>query len=90
LRVTKPRPNPFNARVEIAFEIRATQKVDVTVFDVRGRRVRDLVGSNRPAGNYRASWDGTNENGRSVPAGVYFIRLETEGQQRTRKVLLRR
>jgi flagellar hook assembly protein FlgD len=57
--------------------------VDVAIFDVRGRLVRELTGSK---GDRTLLWDGRNGFGESVRPGVYFIRLGNGGEVRPFKV----
>lgn len=83
-------PNPAGASVAIRFTLpaRASARIDVT--DVRGRFVRRLLAEDRAAGAHALRWNGTDDAGRAVPSGVYFVRLETEGGTEAAKVTLRR
>jgi hypothetical protein len=82
------RPNPFTEATAIAFSIPVRQHVRLEVFDVNGRFVARLVDWELDAGHHRAEWDGTNSNGRTIPAGIYFSRLESGGKQATVKMIL--
>jgi len=55
-------------------------------LDVRGRRVVRLLDGPRAPGVYGAAWSGQDDAGRAVPAGVYFVRLDTDGFTRTRRI----
>lgn len=84
-------PNPFMHTLDIRLQIPdISQKIALKVFDISGRLVADL--SQQVSGtNYQSSvisWDGTDDLNRRVPAGVYFVRLETEDVDRTEKVIL--
>lgn len=81
-------PNPFNPRTTIRFQVATSGPVSLTVVDVRGRRVRELVGTALPAGYHSVVWDGEDTAGRAVASGVYFYRLRAEGQELTRRMLL--
>jgi hypothetical protein len=72
-------PNPFNPTT--AFEVRLGQPtaVQVALFDVRGRLVRELDGGRLRAGVHRLVWDGRDASGRSMPAGVYPYRVTAGG-----------
>jgi hypothetical protein len=74
LESARPNPAPGGA---IAFASRLTAAGPVTlgIYDVAGRRVRELVSTVRPAGAYVDPWDGRDGDGRSVRPGVYFARL---------------
>jgi len=60
----------------------------LTVFDVAGRPVRDLVKGWREVGRYEVTWDGLNGAGNEVASGVYLCRLEAPGHTETKKVVL--
>jgi len=75
-------PNPFRDRVDLAFALPAPGSVRITVHDVTGRRVRSLR-SGWSAGNGTATWNGAGEDGRTVAAGTYYVRLESAGSSRT-------
>jgi hypothetical protein len=79
LRVTS-RPNPFNPRTTIRFDLPATGSVRLAVYDVAGRLVRVLVEGERPAGSHEAVWDGRDSTGRSAPSGSYLARLVAGGK----------
>jgi hypothetical protein len=50
--------------------------VELAIFGLDGRRVRDLASGPRPAGAYHADWDGRDDAGRGVAAGLYLARLD--------------
>jgi hypothetical protein len=90
LSMGRPRPNPFDRRTEVAFTLPGASGVRVTITDVHGRRVRGLVSGVLDAGAHAASWDGRDDAGRKVAAGIYFITLEAGTDAiRSRLVLLR-
>lgn len=77
LRDMAPSPNPFNARVCIALEIKASQNVEVKVFDLRGRLVRRLIDEVIDPGKARIFWDGRDDTGAAVASGLYFAQVRT-------------
>ena len=81
------RPNPFQPETTIRFHVGRRAHVRVTIYDVRGRRIRTLLDEILPAGEGRVSWDGRDRAGGDVPSGVYFCRLEADGFQATRKIV---
>ena len=84
-------PNPFPGSTTISYRIPQSATVDLTVFDVRGRQVRTLErGAAREAGAHRVAWDGRDDAGRPLPAGVYFSQLEAGGVRSTEKLVLLR
>jgi hypothetical protein len=83
-------PNPFNPRTEIVFDLPRDGAFDLSVFDVRGRRVRTLAAGDWPAGPHRVDWDGRDGEGRALSSGVYLVRLEGSGWRSVRDVQLLR
>jgi len=61
---------------------------EVAVYDVGGRLVKKIVSGPYPAGVHTAVWDGQNEQGRRLAAGVYFVRATSGGEQLTRKLVI--
>jgi len=62
--------------------------VDLSLFDVQGRRVRRLAAGRQVAGRMLSMWDGRDERGQRVASGLYLVRLQI-GSQRFRTTLLR-
>jgi hypothetical protein len=83
-------PNPFNPRTTIEYRIADRANVSLRIFDVGGRLVRTLVEDVVDPGIHRVDWAGRDEAKRKLSSGVYFYRLETEGQALTRRLLLLR
>jgi hypothetical protein len=81
-------PNPFNPRVRIAFSLDRPGPVELTVFDLRGRRVRTLLRESKQAGEDAVVWDGTDDSGASVASGVYTIQFRSTGRTDHGKVTL--
>ena len=79
------RPNPFRDRVTIRFDLPVAGDADLAVFDVTGRRVRTVVRGRLDAGRYAPVWDGRDDHGSRVAAGVYFVRLRAGDFTATRK-----
>jgi flagellar hook assembly protein FlgD len=81
-------PNPFNPTTAISFYLPRAARANLTIYDVRGRRVVTLVDGTVPAGFKRITWNGINTSGQQVSTGVYFYRLETGGRVLTRKMVM--
>jgi hypothetical protein len=75
-----PTPNPARATVSVTFYLPEPSHVVLAVYDAAGRRVRVLVDGDRPSGVHSSSWDGYDESGRRVSAGVYFYHLRVGGK----------
>jgi len=69
-------PNPFNPTTTISFEIPYSMQVQLEIFNVLGQEVRTLYNEPLTGGVYKAVWDGMNNYGQPVSAGLYFYRLQ--------------
>jgi hypothetical protein len=81
-------PNPFNPETNIRFSIVDDCHAELSIYNVKGQKVRSLVDEKVEAGWHQVSWNGENELGESVSTGVYFMRLETPKQTVSRKINL--
>jgi len=100
-RLRQSYPNPFSSRsslisgrgtvTTIAYELLVTTDVRLTVFDLRGRKVRTLVNTQQTAGSHKEFWDGRDDDGRIVASGVYICALQvgTEHFHTTRVVFMK-
>ena len=80
-------PNPANGESSVDYTLEVSQEVQIDVFDVAGRRVRNLESGVRPAGQNWVSWDGRMDDGHQAPSGVYFFRLQSGGAALTSRVV---
>jgi hypothetical protein len=76
-------PNPFNPSTTIKFELPRASHVSLTVFDVLGREVSELVNERKEAGVYEVKFDGSN-----LASGVYFYRLQAGDFVQSKRLLL--
>lgn len=87
--LAKPVPNPFNPETTIAFELPAGTTVHLSVFDIQGRLVRNLVNGERyPEGRHEVVWNGRDDAGRLVASGTYLCRLKAGDFSATERMLL--
>jgi hypothetical protein len=82
-------PNPFSSATRLEFSLEAAGPVDVFIHDLQGRRLRVLVQKSLPAGTHSTRWDGRDDQGRAVPAGIYFAMIRQGGRSEVRKLVLR-
>lgn len=68
-------PNPFNLTTLIEYELPRASQVRIQIYNVLGQRVRFLVDELQPAGRIKVQWDGRDDQGVEVAAGVYFCRM---------------
>ena len=69
-------PNPFGPSTRVAFSIPTSSGVELSIYSVDGRLVRNIPESTFGEGRHTISWDGRDRDGRRLPAGVYFYRLQ--------------
>jgi len=84
-----PHPNPFNPRAAIRFTLAEARPVDLSVFDARGRLIKDLLTAEyREASDHRVFWNGTDAAGAAVPSGTYLFRVRAGAHTETVKGML--
>jgi len=79
--------NPFNPSTTIGFDLNRPGNVDITVYDLQGRRVAVLTNQHYQAGRYELVWNGRDMAGRAVASGIYLYTLRTESGNLTRKMM---
>ena len=84
------RPNPFQARATVHFELATPQRAALGVYDASGRMIRTLWDGRRGGGQHAVVWDGRSNGGHPVTGGVYFLRLRTGEVDQARRVVLLR
>jgi len=86
VRLLAPRPNPSAGRTTFDFVLPQSAEANLTVYDVRGARVRTLATGPYTAGTHRVAWDGCDEEGRRAAPGIYLVRLEAMGRSRAQRL----
>jgi hypothetical protein len=84
-------PNPARAEVNIRLGVPSNAsgaKMSVEVFDVQGRRVKQVYSGNPDPGFHELHWDGTNTSGQRVSSGIYFLQVDSAGGKTGSKVVL--
>ena len=81
-------PNPFNPSTRIAFDLPRAADVTLEVYSIGGRRVATLVDGAMTSGPHDVSWYGLDDEGHAMSSGVYFIRLEADGETASGKMVL--
>jgi len=81
-------PNPFNPTTTIKYDLAARAEVELTIYNILGAKVADLVNGVQEAGTFRATWDGRNQKGEAVASGLYIYRLKAGSFLETRKMVL--
>ncbi len=81
-------PNPFNPSTIISYQLAKVSHVEITIYNILGQPVRNLVDGKQPGGSHRIQWNGKNDNGVQLPSGVYLLRLNTGAFLQTRRMVL--
>ncbi|MBL7994655.1 cadherin-like domain-containing protein [bacterium] len=81
-------PNPFNPSTTITYDVPEDTKLNLTIYNLLGQKVKTLYSGSQIAGSYKTLWNGTNDRGQAVASGIYFYRLETQSFIKTQKMLL--
>jgi HYR domain/FlgD Ig-like domain len=86
--LTSVHPNPFNPQTTLEYSLSAVERVQISIYDARGKLVIELVNKIMPAGDYRVTWNGIDRDGRGVGSGIYFVRMAAGSHVDTRKIVL--
>lgn len=81
-------PNPFNDHVKIEYELTRPAETAVSVYNIFGSEIKNLAYQYNSAGIYSVNWDGTNNSGSKVPAGVYFYTIKAGTSAASGKIVL--
>ena len=81
-------PNPFNPVTVVRFALPEPSRVRLTIFDISGRQVKMLHDRSESAGWFSATWNGTDDRGRTVGSGIYFVRMEAASFADVKKMVL--
>ena len=81
-------PNPFNPATTVKYELPEDSFVDVTVYDMLGIVVNNLVKTNQSSGYKSIQWNATNNQGEPVSAGVYLYKIQAGDFVDTKKMIL--
>ncbi|MCI0495669.1 carboxypeptidase regulatory-like domain-containing protein [candidate division KSB1 bacterium] len=80
-------PNPFNPSTTIRYALPTASHVTLKVFNLRGELVKTLVDGNRAANRYQVVWNGENESGAKVAAGIYLYQLKTDNHSQIKRMI---
>ncbi|HEX7879212.1 MAG TPA: FlgD immunoglobulin-like domain containing protein, partial [Candidatus Eisenbacteria bacterium] len=81
------RPNPVIGPATVEVELTAASNVVLSIFDPRGRRVSRTESGSLEPGRHELAWDGRDDSGDTVPAGIYFVRVVAGNQADERKIV---
>ena len=81
-------PNPFNPTTTLKYDLPEDAMVNITIYDMMGRRIKTLVNGPKSAGYRLVIWDATNDYGRPVSAGIYLYQIQVGEFTQTKKMVL--
>ena len=87
-RLNQNYPNPFNPTTSLAYDLPEDAMVNITIYDMMGRIVNNLVSSQQNAGYKSIQWNATNNQGQPVSAGLYLYSIEAGEFRQTKKMVL--
>ena len=86
----KTYPNPGNPRITVIYTLASQGHVMVDIIDIRGRKIAEIDSGEKCIGRHDAVWNGCDNRRKKVASGVYFVRISTEKETRTKKIILLR
>jgi len=81
-------PNPFNPSTTIEFSIHNDSNIDLSIFSIKGQKIKTLANNDFAKGNHSILWNGDNDSGNSVSSGIYFYNLNINGKTEALKKCL--
>lgn len=81
-------PNPFKQSTRFEFHLDQSEDLNISVYDLSGKRVKTISNKLYEAGAYILTWDGTNERGQKVPEGIYILKLISKNYIRSGRMIL--
>jgi hypothetical protein len=86
--LTQNYPNPFNLSTVIQFDLPRRSNVEIKIYNILGKAIRDLVNEKLPTGQHNITWDGRDNSGNIVSSGMYFYSITTDNSEETKKMVL--
>ena len=81
-------PNPFNPITTIKYDLPIDSEVKITIFNIVGEVVTNLINTHQKSGYKSIQWNATNDKGQPVPSGFYFYTIQADKYKKTNKMLL--
>ena len=90
LKLCQNYPNPFNRQTSIEYHLPETSKVIISIYDIKGRKIKEFQKGFQNLGIYVLTWDGTNNSEKIVSSGVYIYQLITKKNRICKKMLFQK
>jgi len=81
-------PNPFNPTTTIQYNLVNDSNIELSIFNINGQKVKTLINENQTKGQHSSTWDGTDNNQKSVSSGIYLYKLKTDRNETINRMLL--
>ena len=81
-------PNPFNPTTTISFSIPEESKVGLSIFNIKGQKIKSLLSDQMSAGKHSIVWNSEDASGKKVSSGIYLYKLNVNGKTETVKKCL--
>jgi hypothetical protein len=81
-------PNPFNPVTTLLYDLPEQTHVNITVYDMLGRKIRTILNQQQDPGYKSVIWDATNDYGKPVSAGIYLYQIQAGDFMQTKKMVL--
>jgi hypothetical protein len=81
-------PNPFNPDTTIRLELAEAGRIELSIYNIKGQKVRNLLDAHTEPGIFTCNWNGRDDNGRPVASGQYFIKLKQNDEVTVEKMMM--
>ena len=81
-------PNPFNPSTAICFELEEESEISLSIYNIKGQLVKNLVNETYRPGEYQVIWNGHDQNGQKASSGVYFYQMQCGSDTINGKMLM--
>lgn len=81
-------PNPFNPTTTISYDLPSDENVVISIFNLKGQKVKQLQNEVITAGHHKIVWDGRNDSGNKISSGIYFYKIKAGNYTSTKKMVL--
>lgn len=81
-------PNPFNPETKINYQLKNKSEVEITIYNIKGQVVKQLVREVKEKGKYSVIWNGVDANNTKVSSGIYYCEMKSQGYRKIHKMLL--
>ena len=81
-------PNPFNPSTTINYSLKKRMNIEINIYNSQGQLIKNLVNKELNAGNYSVNWNGNDDNDNRVSSAVYFVRMSSDNNSISKKIVL--